>query len=109
MVFSTSVNCSTSGGLYCVRTIAFIKCRKRMTHPCSNRKNGAPCQSGTRRPINEALSFPSHRGGLDVYSRGASHHRRSLWQGGAGPRRHRRRGDEDQSVSADGTHAELLG
>src|SRR5205807_3114611 len=57
----------------------------------------------------EARFFPSDRSGLDVHSRGAAHHRRSLWQDGAGPRHCCCTGDEDESVSADGTHAELLG
>src|SRR5439155_10222607 len=47
--------------------------------------------------------------GVDVHSRGATHHRWSIWQTGAGPRYRCRTGDEDQSVSADGTHPELLG
>src|SRR5258708_14299250 len=56
----------------------------------------------------EARSSPSHRGDLDVHSRGAAHHRRSLWQGTSGPRHRCRTGDEDESVSADGPHAQLL-
>src|SRR5260370_1856233 len=57
----------------------------------------------------EVRSFPSHLIRLDLHSRRAAHHRRRLWQSGAGPRSRSRRGDEDKSVSADGTHAELLG
>src|SRR5260370_34704372 len=57
----------------------------------------------------EVRSFPSHLIRLDLHSRRAAHHRRRLWQSGAGPRRRSRRGDEDKSVSADGTHAKLLG
>src|SRR5580704_15294337 len=57
----------------------------------------------------EARPLPSHRSGFDVDSRGVAHHRWSLWRPRTGASYRCRNRDEDESVSAGGKHAELLG